>query len=104
MTRLTRSSAPGDLGSPGAGSRSSYPARERPEDFPGVDGRLVAGAAAEAAGGRTVAWLPRFEDARAFLAWALRPGDVCLAMGAGNIDELARSLVHRAPGTSRPSG
>src|SRR5436309_4886186 len=30
-----------------------YAARERREDFPGVDGRLVAGAAADAAGGRT---------------------------------------------------
>ena len=45
-----------------------YPARERAEDFPGVDGRLIAGAAADAAGGRTVAWLPQFEAARAFLA------------------------------------
>ena len=76
-----------------------YPARERPEDFPGVDGHLVAAAAAEAAGGRTVAWLPRFQDARAFLSSTLRPGDVCLAMGAGDIDELARSLT----GDSRPA-
>ena len=45
-----------------------YPARERAEDFPGVDGRLVAAAAADAAGGRTVAWMPSFEDARGFLA------------------------------------
>ena len=38
------------------------------EDFPGVDGRLVAAAAADAAGGRTVAWLPGFDEARRFLA------------------------------------
>jgi UDP-N-acetylmuramate--alanine ligase len=81
-----------------------YPARERAEDYPGVDGRLVARAAADAAQGRTVAWVPRFEDARAFLGRALRPGDVCLAMGAGDIDELARSLATPRGSASRPSG
>ena len=52
-----------------------YPARERAEDFPGVDGRLVAAAAADAAGGRTVAWLPGFDDAA-----SLAPGR-CSARG-----------------------
>jgi UDP-N-acetylmuramate--alanine ligase len=70
-----------------------YPAREDADEFPGVDGRLVAAAAADAGGGRTVAWLPDFADARRFLAEALRPGDLCLMMGAGNIDALARALV-----------
>jgi UDP-N-acetylmuramate--alanine ligase len=70
-----------------------YPARERAEDFPGVDGHLVAAAAADAAGGRTVAWLPSFEDARAFLVSTLRDGDLCLFMGAGDVDRLARSMV-----------
>ena len=70
-----------------------YPARERAEDFPGVDGHLVAAAAADAAAGRTVAWLPSFEDAGRFLSGALREGDLCLVMGAGDVDSLARSLV-----------
>jgi UDP-N-acetylmuramate--alanine ligase len=70
-----------------------YPARERTEDYPGVDGHLVAAATADAAGGRMVAWVPRFEDARRFLAATLRPGDLCLLMGAGNVDALGRSLV-----------
>ena len=70
-----------------------YPARERAEDWPGVDGRAVAQAAADAAGGRRVAWLPSFDDARGFLTTALRAGDLCLLMGAGDIDALARSLV-----------
>jgi UDP-N-acetylmuramate--alanine ligase len=70
-----------------------YPARERAEDYPGVDGRLIAAAAADAGGGRTVAWLPRFEDARAFLDQNLRAGDLCLVMGAGDIDRLGRQLV-----------
>ncbi|MBB4664700.1 UDP-N-acetylmuramate--L-alanine ligase [Conexibacter arvalis] len=72
-----------------------YPARERAEAFPGVSGRLVAAAAADAphpprAG---VAWLPGFDDAERFLRAQLRPGDLCLAMGAGDVDALGRRLV-----------
>jgi len=70
-----------------------YPARERAEDFPGVDGRLIAAAGADAGRGRAVAWVPSFEDARLFLEKTLRTGDVCLMMGAGNVDALGRSLV-----------
>ncbi|MGI8865063.1 MAG: UDP-N-acetylmuramate--L-alanine ligase [Solirubrobacteraceae bacterium] len=70
-----------------------YPARERAEDFPGVEGRLIATAAADAGGGRLMAWLPSFDDARRFLYGSLRRGDLCLMMGAGNIDALGRSLV-----------
>jgi UDP-N-acetylmuramate--alanine ligase len=72
---------------------SIYPARERADDFPGVDGRLVAEAAADAGRGRTVAWLPGFDDVRSFLCASLREGDLCLMMGAGDIDALGRSLV-----------
>jgi UDP-N-acetylmuramate--alanine ligase len=70
-----------------------YPARERPEDFPGVSGLLVAQAAADAAGGRPVWWMPRLEDAERSLAGALTKGDLLLTLGAGNVDELARRLV-----------
>jgi UDP-N-acetylmuramate--alanine ligase len=71
-----------------------YPARERAEDFPGISGRLIASAAADAGG--QVAWLPGFEDARPYLESLLREGDLCLLMGAGNIDALSRSLVPEA--------
>jgi UDP-N-acetylmuramate--alanine ligase len=70
-----------------------YPARERAEDFPGVSGRLVAAAAADHAGGRTVAWLPRLDDAEAFLRRELREGDLLLTLGAGDVDALGRRLV-----------
>jgi UDP-N-acetylmuramate--alanine ligase len=71
-----------------------YPARERAEDFPGVSGRLVAEFAADAGlGRRPVTWMPGFDQARSFLGSALRRGDLCLMMGAGNIDALGRSLV-----------
>jgi UDP-N-acetylmuramate--alanine ligase len=70
-----------------------YPAREQAKDFSGVDGWLVAAAAADSAGGRQVAWLPAFADALRFLGGSLRPDDLCLLMGAGNIDDLGRALV-----------
>jgi len=70
-----------------------YPSRERAEDFPGVTGLRVAEAAADAARGHAVAWAPDFDAAERILRAALRPGDLCLVMGAGNIDELGRRLV-----------
>src|SRR3954470_3652319 len=72
-----------------------YPARERPEDFRGVTGLAVAEAAADAAGGRPVLWLPSFDDAERALRGILREGDLLLALGAGDVDRLARRLVDR---------
>jgi UDP-N-acetylmuramate--alanine ligase len=70
-----------------------YRARERPEDFPGVSGYLVAEAAADFSEGRPVWWLPRLEDAEHQLRGELREGDVLLTLGAGDVDELARRLT-----------
>jgi UDP-N-acetylmuramate--alanine ligase len=70
-----------------------YPARERAEDFPGVTGLVVARAAADAAGGRPVWWMPRLEDAGRSLEGELAEGDLLLTLGAGNVDELARALA-----------
>jgi UDP-N-acetylmuramate--alanine ligase len=74
-----------------------YPARERAEDFPGVTGLLVASAAADAAGGRPVWWLPELDEARRRLEEELREGDVVLTLGAGDVDRLARELTAGAP-------
>jgi UDP-N-acetylmuramate--alanine ligase len=70
-----------------------YPARERAADFPGISGKLIAEAAADAAGGRPVFWLPTLEDARAVLAPRLRDGDLVLVLGAGDVDSLGRALL-----------
>jgi UDP-N-acetylmuramate--alanine ligase len=68
-----------------------YPARERAEDWPGTTGRLVAQAAADH--GRQPLWLPTHEQAEAVLRDVLRPGDVLLVLGAGDVDRVGRSLV-----------
>jgi UDP-N-acetylmuramate--alanine ligase len=70
-----------------------YPARERGEDHPGVTGLLVAEAAADAAQGRPVYWLPTFADAEPVLRELLGEGDLCVVMGAGDVDELAHRLA-----------
>jgi UDP-N-acetylmuramate--alanine ligase len=72
-----------------------YPARERAEDHPGVSGLRIAEATVDAAAGRPVYWLPTFADAEPVLRGMLGEGDLCVVMGAGDVDELARSLVAR---------
>jgi UDP-N-acetylmuramate--alanine ligase len=70
-----------------------YPARERAEDHPGVSGLLIAEAAADARRGMPVYWLPTFADAEPVLRELLGAGDVCVVMGAGDVDLLARKLI-----------
>jgi UDP-N-acetylmuramate--alanine ligase len=76
-----------------------YPARERAEDHPGVSGLMIAETAADAAGGAPVYWLGGsaglggFAAAEPVLQRMLREGDVCVLMGAGDIDQLGRRLV-----------
>ena len=73
-----------------------YRARERPEDFPGVGGLLLAETAADAAGGKPIGWAKDFDAAEQLLRATLRAGDVCLVLGAGDVDALGRRLVAHA--------
>jgi UDP-N-acetylmuramate--alanine ligase len=70
-----------------------YPARERAEEHPGVSGLLIARACADVARGRQVFWLPRFSDAEPVLHGLLEHDDVCVVMGAGDVDALGHALV-----------
>jgi UDP-N-acetylmuramate--alanine ligase len=70
-----------------------YPARERAEDFPGVSGLLVAQAAADAAGGRPVWWLPGLDQVTRMLAAELGERDLLVTLGAGDVDRVARELT-----------
>ena len=74
-----------------------YRARERPEDYPGVSGLLVATATADAAGGRPVWWLPSMDQAERMLRQELREGDVLLTLGAGDVDRLAARMAVPEP-------
>jgi len=70
-----------------------YAAREDAADWPGVSGWLVAAAAARAASGRPVWWLPRLDQASEFLAGELGAGDLLVTLGAGDVDRVARELA-----------
>jgi UDP-N-acetylmuramate--alanine ligase len=67
-----------------------YPAREAP--LPGVDGGLVA-AAARAAGHADVTYLPDRGALAARLLERVRPGDVVLTLGAGDVGEVAAEVA-----------
>jgi UDP-N-acetylmuramate--alanine ligase len=71
-----------------------YPAREEPVgELAGVSGLAVAEAAADRAGGRPVWWLVDRERAARALAPRLGADDLLVTLGAGDIHELAESLV-----------
>lgn len=67
-----------------------YPAREAP--IPGVTGALVADAARDA-GAREVHYVEDRGAVAGQVAASLRPGDVCLTMGAGDVDEIGRVVL-----------
>ncbi|HUQ39928.1 MAG TPA: UDP-N-acetylmuramate--L-alanine ligase [Acidimicrobiales bacterium] len=60
---------------------------------PGVSGKLVLYAAIDAHPGRRVAWLPTRADLVTFLRRELRPGDLCLTLGAGDLTTLPDELL-----------
>jgi UDP-N-acetylmuramate--alanine ligase len=70
-----------------------YPARERGEDYPGVSGLTLVHSTEAHAGERQVLWRASFDEAEAALHELLQLGDLCLVMGAGDVDVLGRRLV-----------
>jgi UDP-N-acetylmuramate--alanine ligase len=60
-----------------------YPAGEAPR--PGVTGKILVDAVLDAHPWKHVAWLPSLDDAVAYLGSVLRPGDLCLTLGAGDL-------------------
>jgi UDP-N-acetylmuramate--alanine ligase len=72
-----------------------YPARERAADHPGVSGLMIAESCADASAGKAVYWLPTIGDAAHVMPELLEDGDVCLVMGAGDVEELGRRLAGR---------
>jgi len=72
-----------------------YPAGETP--IPGVSGLLINAEAAKV--GRALAWLPGREDIVAWLTATLRPGDICVLLGAGDLPSVLEELaVEAEPG------
>jgi UDP-N-acetylmuramate--alanine ligase len=76
-----------------------YSAGEAPR--PGVSGRLVLDAVLDAHPWHHVAYVPRRPDQVAWLRTVLRPGDLCLTLGAGDLtslpDEVREVLREKKP-------
>ena len=70
-----------------------YPSGERPR--PGITGRLVVNAVLDAHPWATVAYLPHRSDLVSHLVALLRPGDLCLTLGAGDLTSLPDDLQLR---------
>jgi len=68
-----------------------YPASETP--IPGVTGKLVVDAVLEAHPWAHVAYLPARPGVRAWLRQHLRPGDLCLTLGAGDLTTLPDEMI-----------
>jgi UDP-N-acetylmuramate--alanine ligase len=60
-----------------------YPAGEAPR--PGVTGKLIVDAVLDSHPWHPIAYLPHRDDLVRYLAGELRPGDLCLTLGAGDL-------------------
>jgi UDP-N-acetylmuramate--alanine ligase len=70
-----------------------YPSGEAPR--PGVTGKLVVNAVLDAHPWQRVAWVPKRGELIEFLAADLRPGDVCISMGCGDVASLPSEVLAR---------
>jgi UDP-N-acetylmuramate--alanine ligase len=70
-----------------------YAAGQQP--IAGVTGKLIVDAVLDAHPRKRVAWLPTRDDLSRWLLAELRPGDLCLTLGAGDLTTLPTELLDR---------
>ena len=70
-----------------------YAAGETPR--PGVTGQLVLDAVLDAHPWADVAYMPRLDDVVTWLLARLRPGDLCLTLGAGDLTGVPDIVLDR---------
>jgi UDP-N-acetylmuramate--alanine ligase len=76
-----------------------YAAGEPPR--PGITGKLVVDAVLDAHPWKRVAWLPTLDDVSSYLAATLRPGDLCLTLGAGDLTTVPDRVIPLLEGRTR---
>ena len=79
-----------------------FPAREEPE--PGVSGKLIVDAYLSVRPGGLVSFLPRLNDVVARLAPRVRPGDLVLTLGAGDVFHAGEQLLATLAGQGEEAG
>ncbi|MEM9201194.1 MAG: UDP-N-acetylmuramate--L-alanine ligase [Actinomycetota bacterium] len=62
---------------------------------PGITGKLIVDAVLDTNPWATIAWMPRLDDAASWLTSKLRPGDLCLTLGAGDLTGLPDQVIGR---------
>ncbi len=77
-----------------------YAAGQQP--LPGVTGKLIVDAVLDARPHRRVAWLPGRPELLAWLRSELRPGDLCLTLGAGDLTTVPDQVLAMLGGASAP--
>ena len=70
-----------------------YSSGETPR--PGVTGRLLVDAVLDANPSASVAWMPRLDDVANWLTTHLRPGDLCITLGAGDLTAMPDQVIGR---------
>lgn len=78
-----------------------YGGREEP--VPGVSGRLVADSVRQRSRDATVVYVPRLEEAAAFVAGIAEPEDVVITMGAGDVTTAAPRILQLLETKDAPS-
>lgn len=63
------------------------------QPIPGVTGKLVVNAILDAHPRASVVWLPRRRELVEYLTHILRPGDVCISMGCGDVASLPGEVL-----------
>ncbi len=76
-----------------------YAAHEAPR--PGVTGKLIVDAVLDAHPRAAVAYMRSLDDAVAYLAAVLRPGDLCLTLGAGDLTTIPPRVQAALVGAGR---
>jgi UDP-N-acetylmuramate--alanine ligase len=76
-----------------------YPAGEPPR--PGITGKIVVDAVLDAHPRHPVAWMPTLDDVVSYLSERLRPGDLCITLGAGDLTTVADRILPRLESRSR---
>ena len=79
-----------------------YPSGEPPR--PGVSGKLVVDAVLDAHPRTRVAYLPGLNDVVGWLTSELRPGDLCLTLGAGDLTTVPTRVVAALGGSGGTTG
>ena len=70
-----------------------YPSGEAP--IPGVTTKIVLDAVLDAHPWAAVTWLPRLDEVADWLEGRLRPGDLCLTLGAGDLTSVPDLVIER---------